>query len=184
MITTVILILRNITSIIITFLHILQILFVINVYMVLFLYDNVIYVFLLLWLCILILRLCMTNLTEVLPCLFLSCKANARVNPAKTGHGLHSSKIFVCSMYFCVVLRIFCVVLCIVCFESFSLLFVCICVLNYCHRVTTQLQLNISYHMCYIVRTDLKCKKADIHVVSIMHYNSIACASYWFLQLN
>ena len=41
----------------------------------------------------------------------------------------------------------FCVVLCIVCFVSFSVLFVCICVLNYCHRVATQLQLNISYHM-------------------------------------
>ena len=37
----------------------------------------------------------------------------------------------------------FCVVLCTVCFVSFSVLFVCICVLNYCHRVATQLQLNI-----------------------------------------
>ena len=40
----------------------------------------------------------------------------------------------------------FCVV-CIVCFVSFSVLFVCICVLYYCHRVATQLQLNISYHI-------------------------------------
>jgi hypothetical protein len=39
-----------------------------------------------------------------------------------------------CSMYFCVVL-------CIVCFVSFSILFVCKWVLNYCHRVATQLQL-------------------------------------------
>jgi hypothetical protein len=40
----------------------------------------------------------------------------------------------------------FCVVLCIVCFVSFYVLFVCICVLYYCHRVATQLQLtNISY---------------------------------------
>ena len=54
-------------------------------------FDNVIYVFLLLWLCILIACLCMTNLTEVFPCFFLSCKANARVKPAKTGHGPHSS---------------------------------------------------------------------------------------------
>jgi hypothetical protein len=30
---------------------------------------------------------------------------------------------------------------------SFSVLFVCICVLYYCHRVVTQLQLNISYHI-------------------------------------
>jgi hypothetical protein len=42
----------------------------------------------------------------------------------------------------------FCVVLCIVCFVSFSVLFVCICVLYYCHRVATQLQFtNISYHI-------------------------------------
>jgi len=33
--------------------------------------------------------------TEVFPCFFLGCKANARVKPAKTGHGRHSSKIFV-----------------------------------------------------------------------------------------
>ena len=72
------------------------------------------------------------TLTEVFPCFFLSCKANARVKPAKTGHGPHSSKHF-------------CVVLCIVCFVLFCVLFVCICVLYYCHRVSTQLQLtNIS----------------------------------------
>jgi len=29
-------------------------------------------------------------LTEVFPCSFLSCKANARVYLAKTGHGPHS----------------------------------------------------------------------------------------------
>ena len=36
-----------------------------------------------------------TTLTEVFLCLFLSCKANVRVQPAETGHGPHSSKIFV-----------------------------------------------------------------------------------------
>ena len=35
------------------------------------------------------------NTSEVFPCFFLSCKTNARVNPAKTGHDPHSSKIFV-----------------------------------------------------------------------------------------
>jgi hypothetical protein len=44
---------------------------------------------------------------------------------------------------------IFCVVLCIVCFVSFSVLFLCVCVLYYCHRVATQLQLNISYRITY-----------------------------------
>ena len=33
----------------------------------------------------------MTTLAEVFPCFFLSCKANARVKPAKTGHGPHST---------------------------------------------------------------------------------------------
>jgi hypothetical protein len=41
--------------------------------------------------CILIVCLCMTTLTEVFPCFFLSCKANSRVKPATTGHGPHSS---------------------------------------------------------------------------------------------
>jgi hypothetical protein len=31
------------------------------------------------------------TLTEVFPCFFLSCKANARVKSAKIGHGPHSS---------------------------------------------------------------------------------------------
>jgi len=35
--------------------------------------------------------LCMTTLTEVFPCFFLSFKANARVKPEKTGHGPDSS---------------------------------------------------------------------------------------------
>jgi hypothetical protein len=41
----------------------------------------------------------------------------------------------------------FCVVLCDVRFVTFPVLFVCICVLNNCHRVATQLQLNMSYHI-------------------------------------
>jgi len=59
----------------------------------------------------------MTTLTEGFPCFLLSCKANARVKPAKTGHGPHSSKVLFYSMYFlcCSVYCLFCVVLCIVC---------------------------------------------------------------------
>jgi len=56
------------------------------------------------------------NLTEVFPCFFLSCKANARVKPAKTGHGSHSSTL-VC---ICVVRLLF---------VLFCVLFVCKCVL-------------------------------------------------------
>ena len=65
--------------------------FFINVYMVLFLFNTVNYVFLLLCLCILIVCLCMATLTEVFLCFFLSCKANARLKPTKTGHSPHSS---------------------------------------------------------------------------------------------
>jgi len=54
----------------------------------------------------------------------------------------------------------FCVVLCIDCFATFSLLFVCICVLNYCHRVATQLQLNI-YHI-NILKLQNKAKDAAL----------------------
>jgi len=94
-------------------------------------YKNivVIYVFLLeeamysyCYLCILIVSLCYNclsvvyvfldaaTLTEVSPCFFLSCKANTRVNLAKTGHGPHFPELLCCSMY-----CLFCVVLCIVC---------------------------------------------------------------------
>jgi hypothetical protein len=52
------------------------------------------------------------------------------VEPAKTGHGPHSSK--------------FLFVVCI--FVLFCVLFVCICVLYYCHRVATQLQLYTECH--------------------------------------
>jgi hypothetical protein len=48
------------------------------------------------------------TLTEVFPCSFLNCKANARVKFAKTRHGPHSSTL---------------VVICVV-----RLLLVCVCV--------------------------------------------------------
>jgi hypothetical protein len=91
--------------------------FTFNVYMVVFLFNTVIYVYLLfvmsyctfmhvLYVYVFILCLCIhcmfmylhraswlssATLTEVFPCFFLNCKANARVNPAKMGHGPHSS---------------------------------------------------------------------------------------------
>ena len=77
------------------------------------------------------------TLTEVFPCFFLGCKANARVILAKMGHGPHSFKI---------------VVLFYVLFVLYCSMY-CLCVNVYCHWVTTQLQLtNISYHIIsYIV---------------------------------
>jgi hypothetical protein len=56
------------------------------------------------------------TLTEVFPCFFLSCKANARVKLAKTGHGLHATTLVV----ICVVRLLF---------VLFYVLFVCKCVL-------------------------------------------------------
>ena len=64
---------------------------------------------------------------------------------------LHENQYIFCItspsiLYYC------CVVLCIVCFVSFYVLFVCKCVLYFCHRVKTQLQLtNISYHIISIL---------------------------------
>jgi hypothetical protein len=46
----------------------------------------------------------LATLTEIFPCFFLICKANARVKLAKTRQGQHSSQLVV-----------ICVVLCIVC---------------------------------------------------------------------
>jgi len=56
------------------------------------------------------------TLTEVFPCFFLSRKANARVQLAKTGHGPHSST----SVVICVVRLLF---------VLFYVLFLCKCVL-------------------------------------------------------
>jgi hypothetical protein len=87
---------------------------------------------------------------DVFPCFFLSCKANARVKPAKTGHGRHSSKTFVLFYVSFVLCRpVYC-------------LRVCKCVLYYCHRVTTQLQLtNISYHSKITWKLGLHRRSAD-----------------------
>jgi hypothetical protein len=56
------------------------------------------------------------TLTEVFSCFFLSCKANARVKLAKSGHGPYSSTLVV----ICVVRLLF---------VLFYVLFVCKCVL-------------------------------------------------------
>ena len=90
------------------------------------LFNSVSYVFLLSCLCILIVGMlysvyCFhranwhspTSLTEVFPCFFLGCKANARVYLAKTGHGPQSSYVN-------------CVVLCIICVDCVVLCTLCV----------------------------------------------------------
>jgi hypothetical protein len=104
------------------------------VFLLLFLYSYCyVYVFLLLCLCIPIVMYALfcifcfhranwhssATLTEVFPCLFLSCKANASVYLAKTGHVPHSSQLVIC-VVLCIVC-VDCVVLCIVCADCVAL---------------------------------------------------------------
>jgi hypothetical protein len=71
-----------------------------------------------------------THMSPFYTVFFLSCKANARVKLAKTGHSPHSPIV----------------VLFYVLIDLYRSMY-CLCVnVYYCHRVTTQLQLtNISY---------------------------------------
>ena len=53
------------------------------------------------------------TLTEVFPCFFLSCKANARVNLAKTGHGPQIVVLFyvlfvLCRSMYCLCVNVYC----------------------------------------------------------------------------
>jgi len=111
--------------------------------MVAFEINTVIYVFLLLCLCILIVSLCIFIVpagTLWLPWLrfFRAFSSVVRQMPGSNPQRWGTART----------LPNVCVVLCIVCSVSFWVLFVCKCVLYYCHRVATQLQLtNISYHI-------------------------------------
>ena len=68
-----------------------------------------------------------TTLTWIFPCFFLSCKANAKVEFAKTGHAPHSSKLVV----ICVVLLLFVLFCCYLCRSVY-----CLCVNVYCTTAT------------------------------------------------
>jgi hypothetical protein len=79
------------------------------------------YVFLLLYLCsltVMYVLFCIfcfhranwhssATLTEVFLCFFLSCKANARVQLPKTGHGPHFSQIN-CVVVYCLCVNVYC----------------------------------------------------------------------------
>jgi len=57
------------------------------------------------------------TLTAVIPCFFLSCKANVGVKLAKTGYGPHSSKLVV----ICVVLLLFVLFCCYLCCSMYCM---------------------------------------------------------------
>jgi hypothetical protein len=105
--------------------------------MVVFLFNTIIYLFLLLGLCILIVRLPWLRF-------FRAFSSVVRQMPGYNSQRWGTATLFHICVVQCIVY--FCVVLCIVCFASFCVLFVCKCVPYNCHRVATQLQLtNISY---------------------------------------
>ena len=80
----------NTTSGIITVLVAVFLLYIYVFLLYIYVFLLYIYVFLL-YDCVSSLCLYMTTLTEIFPCFFLSCKANVRVKPTKTGHGPPSS---------------------------------------------------------------------------------------------
>jgi hypothetical protein len=79
------------------------------------------------------------TLTEVFPCFFLSCKTNARLKLAKTGHGPHSSTLVV----ICVVRLLF---------VLFYVLLVCKCVLPPGDNPNAVNKYNLSYLKMQSVR--------------------------------
>ena len=74
-------------------------------------------------------------------------------------------------------------------FVSFSVLFVCICVLNYCHRGATHLQLNISYHISLSIRIHAECcsyydfsNLTDRHTLIVFANNQLD-AHFFFMNV-
>jgi hypothetical protein len=143
-------------------------------YIVVFLFNTVIYAFLLLGLCILIVQLPwlrfsrdFSSVVRQMPGYNSPRRGTARTVPI-TFWCCSIYCFLCCSMYFC--------------FLSLCVLFLCICVLYYCHRVSTQLQLtNISYH---IIPYHLVWKLSNQYLKIFPNYSGSQCeATYATLQI-
>ena len=89
--------------------------------------------------CVGVLVICILY-SEVFPCFFLSCNANSRVKLAKTGHGPHSSILFICVVQLL--------------FLLFCVLFVCKCVLPTSDN-PTEVNKHIKYAICFKIMTKI-----------------------------
>ena len=124
-------------------------------------------------------------MTEVFPCFFLSCKANARVTLAKTGHGPYSSKLFViCVMSLFVLFCCYCVVLLLFVLFCYYLCcsIYCLCVNVYCTTATGCLPncswqiYRIIYNMHYSSKYLLKTSVVQMSRLSIEPMGLFLCS--------
>ena len=118
--------------------------------------------------------------------LLLSCKANARVKLAKSGHGPHLLRIVVfcvvlvivlCYCLYAVLLLLCCTVIVLLCYYLCCPMY-WLCVLYRCHRVLTQLQLtNISYPQSFEELGGMLIYSA----LQQVRHKSVVCLKQWSL---